>query len=79
LPDPHLCNIHCAVGRILHATGAAEIFSRIDREAEDRAEGVGLWLDGTDSMYWVLNRALHGLVGGSKEERQREQRINATS
>ncbi len=74
------------MGRILHATGAADILSRIDREAEDRAEGVGLWLDGTDSMYWVLNRALHDLVdmgdnGSSKEEQreQREQRIGATS
>ncbi|KAK9482072.1 hypothetical protein V1527DRAFT_455392 [Lipomyces starkeyi] len=39
LPDRELLNIHLAIGRVLHASGAGEVISKILRDEEDYNEG----------------------------------------
>ena len=34
-PDPELCNLHLAVGRILEISGAADLVNLINKDAED--------------------------------------------
>jgi hypothetical protein len=41
LPDPELLRTHLAIGRVLHASGAAEVVDQILREEEDMKQTVG--------------------------------------
>ncbi|KAK9357507.1 hypothetical protein V1504DRAFT_55983 [Lipomyces starkeyi] len=40
LPDGELFNIHLAIGRVLHASGAGEIINKILRDEEDYNDGI---------------------------------------
>ncbi len=39
LPDPDLCNLHCSLGRVLHAAGAAEVVENIIKDEDDFFDG----------------------------------------
>jgi hypothetical protein len=63
LPNPHYCNIKLAVGRILHACGAAEIIDYLFHLYEDsHREGAMTFLDGSPAMLDLLDATLHQIA-----------------
>ena len=39
LPNPNLCNLHCAVAQVLHASGAGELLTSLEEHDRDDDKG----------------------------------------
>lgn len=65
LPDPTLCNLHLAIARVIHASGAGEAIDRILRREKDLKGGAS-WLDGSDVALGYIERELYFLGDTSR-------------
>jgi len=68
LPDPYLWNIHHALGRVLHTSGAAEVLTRVLRD-EEELQSDGPCLDPVPVLSFYLARRLaaEAAMGGQCE------------
>ncbi|KAF8523340.1 hypothetical protein BU17DRAFT_86082 [Hysterangium stoloniferum] len=62
LPDPHICNLHLAVARVVAASGAADVFDKYLEDDEDDIMQVPVYFDGPFVADDVLMRRLEGSV-----------------
>ncbi|KAF8523358.1 hypothetical protein BU17DRAFT_63926 [Hysterangium stoloniferum] len=58
LPDPHICNLHLAVARVVAASGAADVFDKYLEDDEDDMMQVPIYFGGPFVADDVLMRRL---------------------
>lgn len=57
MPSAELFNLHLAVGRVLHMSGAGEAIDRLIRD-EEELKCTGAWMDGSETAAAILDTAL---------------------
>ena len=78
LPNPALCNLHYSIGRVLRASGAAEVIDKILKDEEELREPGAPFstvpASGEHSREtFYLERRLAGSVGGGRSEEEEEE------